>query len=96
LNSTLENIQAVRDILTRDGQDPEEFFPSCVGCSYCCRQATCLLGVKLFGAQYPCPALFWNGGKYRCKLAENFKEDLYIGCGCSSSLNSWRKEVRER
>lgn len=94
--STIKNIQSVREMLIQDGIDPERFFPFCVGCGYCCLQATCLLGVYFFGKQYPCPALHWDGKRYRCQLAEEYKDDLYIGSGCSSPLNEWRKDVRQR
>ena len=96
MSTTAENIRLVRDLLIKDGEDPEKFFPSCVGCRYCCKQATCSLGIKFYGAQYPCPALFWNGERYMCKMAKTFSDDLYIGSGCCSPLNSWRKEVKER
>ena len=97
--TTIENIQAVKELLRRDGEDPEKFFPSCVGCGYCCKQATCSLGVKLHGAKYPCPELRWIGEQYRCALVEQGQEAiidaLYIGSGCCSLLNSWRKEKRD-
>jgi hypothetical protein len=94
MNKTLTDIIELRDMLRKEGKNPEEFFPSCRGCGYCCHQATCSLGVSLFGAIHPCPALIWDGEKYRCKLANDFEDALYIGSGCCSPLNSWRKEKR--
>lgn len=96
MNETVTNITKVKNMLKKEGIDPEEFFPSCRGCGYCCYEATCSLGVNLFGTTHPCPALIWDGEKYRCKLANDFEDALYIGSGCCSSLNSWRKEVKER
>ena len=96
MNKTVADISELRDMLRKEGKNPEEFFPSCRGCGYCCHEATCSLGVNLFGSTHPCPALFWNGEMYRCRLAGNFKDALYIESGCCSPLNSWRKEVKER
>ena len=95
-NSTFKNIQAVKNSLVLEGIDPEKYFPSCVGCGHCCIESTCVLGIDLFGRHYPCLALHWDGQRYRCRLAEDFPERLYIGVGCCSPLNSWRKEVRIR
>lgn len=101
MNKTVIAIVELRNLLIKSGDDPEEFFPSCRGCGYCCHEATCSLGVSLFGSAYPCPALFWNGEMYQCKVlsswhSEDFADRLYIGSGCCSPLNSWRKEVKER
>jgi len=93
---TIDNIQSIRHILTQGGIDPEKYFPSCVGCGHCCLEATCLLGVYFFDRLYPCPALIWDGKRYRCQLAEQYGERLYIGSGCCSPLNAWRKEVKKR
>lgn len=96
MDSTVDDVQTIRILLEKEGFDPEQYFPSCVGCGYCCLQATCLLGVYFFGDRYPCSALFWNGEQYRCKLAEEYKGKLHIGSGCCFPLNEWRKEVRKR
>lgn len=96
MNETVTSIIELRDMLKKEGKNPEEFFPSCRGCGFCCHEATCSLGVSLFGTTHPCPALFWNGEMYRCRLADDFGDTLYTGSGCCSPLNSWRKEVRER
>ena len=95
-NLTIEIIESTREKLRKEGIDPEQYFPVCLGCGYCCLQATCSLGVELFGVKYPCPALIWDSTKYRCKLAEDFKDELYIGSGCCSPMNDWRKEVKKR
>ena len=68
----------------------------CVGCGYCCWESTCSLGFKFYGTTHPCPALYWNGQQYRCKLADDFANHLYISEGCSSSLNTWRRNVQQR
>lgn len=96
MNETVKSIINLRELLRKEGMDPEDYFPDCIGCGYCCIQSTCLLGVEVFGGKYPCPALFWNGKQYRCKLANGCEEILYIGSGCCSPLNSWRKDVKER
>ena len=96
MSSTIQNIQSVKNILMQDGIDPEQYFPSCVGCGFCCLQATCSLGVHFFNNRHPCLALNWNGEQYRCQLAEEYKDELYIGSGCCSPLNDWRKEVKQR
>jgi len=69
----------------------------CVGCGYCCLAARCLLSLLTFGyADRRCRALEWNGTRYVCLLAKDYGDLLYIGAGCGSSLNSWRKDVRRR
>ena len=94
--STIEAVKSIRNLLTQEEDDPEKYFPSCIGCGYCCLEATCMLGVYFFNTQYPCPALIWDFKQYRCQLAEQYGDDLYIGSGCCSPLNTWRKEVRKR
>ena len=72
-------------------------FPQCVGCGYCCLKAPCAISVDVYkGKREPCPALYWNGSMYRCGLAKLWTDELAIGAGCSSSLNTWRQDVRER
>jgi hypothetical protein len=71
-------------------------FPKCVGCGYCCWLAPCVLCRTRHGLVKRCPELFWDGSKYRCKLADNYKEELAIGCGCCSNLNTWRQDVKRR
>ena len=76
--------------------------PQCVGCGYCCIQATCFLGAQVNNAwDGRCPSLVWSepDQRYWCKLARDWPEGtamLFIGAGCCSNLNSWRKEVKER
>jgi len=98
MNSTTEDVKAVCDLLKREGLDPEQYFPSCVGCGYCCLQATCMVGMSFYGYKnaYPCPGLTWNVNRYICKLADLFKDELYIGSGCCSPKNEWRKKVSKR
>ena len=76
---------------------------NCVGCGYCCIQAPCAVALRVYGPVDECPALTWEVDRYRCKLAllpgslgENFRKELVIGTGCSSSLNDWRRDVRPR
>jgi len=75
----------------------------CNGCGYCCFTAVCVGGVMLLGkdAKTPCPLLVWleADGRHYCKAAcesKVFAERIYVGAGCCSSLNSWRKEVKCR
>lgn len=41
-------------------------------------------------------AIYKSPERYRCKLADTFTERLAIGVGCSSNLNSWRRDFQER
>jgi len=72
----------------------------CVGCGYCCIEATCTLGLLLHPAHMreQCPSLYWDEAQsmYRCKEVAEFSHSLYIGQGCCSPLNSWRTDVRRR
>jgi hypothetical protein len=49
-----------------------------------------------------CPELKWTGERYICNLCvkpvigADYKEELYIGAGCCSNLNSWRQDVKPR
>ena len=47
---------------------------------------------------HPCPGLYWDGERYRC--AHVGDKLLYymvaIGCGCCSSMNTWRGEKIQR
>lgn len=77
----------------------------CVGCGYCCKKAPCVASTRLYpGARY-CPQLIWGDdlGRYLCHLSmipgsvgEKYRQELSIGAGCSSSLNTWRQDVRQR
>ena len=73
----------------------QKFLP-CLGCGYCCKKATCMLGASLHGPQAPCPELVFKDGKYRCRQVLNADptrlaqliEGLALGEGCCSPLNS--------
>ncbi len=73
----------------------------CVGSGHCCVQAQCMGSLQLHGKRAVCPELLWDGERHRCGLmagdaAEYWRERLYEGRGCPSSLNSWRKDLRDR
>ena len=74
----------------------------CIGCGYCCISVPCDTSRRIYSnGVTQCPELEWNGERYICKLttghlSERYKEELYIGKGCCSNLNSWRKEVKPR
>lgn len=67
----------------------------CVGCGYCCETATCSLGVFYGSRSSPCDFLIFEDRRYWCRLflagAEG-SDQLYIGAGCCSSLNSKRQD----
>lgn len=71
----------------------------CVGCGYCCKKATCTLGLMRFGTQSPCRALIFKEGRYWCSLvlgelnSNPIRDELAIGAGCCSSLNSDRAHM---
>lgn len=67
----------------------------CVGCGYCCIVVPCVHSLARYGLE-DCPALQWGGNRYRCALANELAEELAIGEGCTSELNSWRRDVRCR
>ncbi len=74
-------------------------FPPCIGCGHCCFQARCGPSRRLRpDDKEECPFLYWHLKKerYWCAIAGLFEEELSIDQGCPSSLNSWRKDVRER
>jgi len=71
----------------------------CMGSGYCCVKAQCQTSLAIHGAQPLCPELGWNGTRHVCKLmllpgaeGARYREAQYAGEGCSSSLNSWRRE----
>ena len=76
-----------------------EEWSECVGCGYCCREAPCSLAQAEGITEAPCPLLEWDGTKWRCSRmlrgpdAEDWKEYLYTGEGCCSSLNSDRLKI---
>jgi len=74
----------------------------CVGCGFCCKKASCVLSVKIYGNVDVCPALVWDEGnrRYWCKacqvageLGVKYRADLSIGEGCCCSLNSDRQNI---
>lgn len=77
----------------------------CLGSGYCCKKARCTLGAYLHGPGRDCPSLVFKDGRYWCGAvldAEGERkqfliDQLHIGAGCCSSLNSDRqKMLRER
>lgn len=76
----------------------------CVGCGYCCLKAPCSAASRIFGDYVrPCPFLEWRESRYYCKLTEtnsdqkwDYRQELAIGAGCCSSLNTWRTDVKNR
>lgn len=73
-------------------------YPSCVGCGYCCLSVMCLTAIHLNGGvqKRKCPYLLWVDDKYRCKLVIDGVADVYENTGCTSDLNSWRRNVKFR
>jgi len=73
-------------------------YSKCVGCGHCCITAQCPLSIHLYNFKELCPALYWDDflKRHFCKNAKKYKNDLYIGEGCSSNLNSWRRNVKNR
>ena len=77
----------------------------CVGCGFCCIEAPCTAAVRIYGPVRKCPSLSWDSksNRYFCQLmlcpgsiGERYRKELYAGAGCSSGLNSWRLDVKER
>lgn len=77
----------------------------CVGCGYCCMKAPCVASSRLYPGVKYCPQLVWSDdlGRYLCHLSmlpgavgERYRNELSIGAGCCSSLNTWRRDVRRR
>jgi hypothetical protein len=72
----------------------------CVGCGFCCIKAMCTAGVSFYRRRVKrCPYLVWFENRYWCKLVQDglvSKHHLHIGTGCTSTLNTWRKDVKKR
>ena len=71
----------------------------CVGCGHCCKKAMCMLGVVELGrTELDCPYLYWHveDNRYYCRIYNRETWLVVFGEGCSSSLNSWRKDVKRR
>jgi hypothetical protein len=72
---------------------------SCVGCGYCCIKAMCAEGIRYYGRHYSrCPSLVWDekANRYWCQLARDGKINVLTGYGCTSNLNTWRRDVKKR
>ena len=75
---------------------------TCIGCGYCCLKAKCIAGARLYGvSDNTCEALVFDekDQRHKCKLvmfgnslSDHYKNELHIGEGCCSSMNTWRKE----
>lgn len=70
--------------------------PACVGCGYCCQQATCFVG-QAHGADVKgCKFLVHRDGRFWCQLVLDecvSKFSLAIDTGCSSLMfNTQRDE----
>jgi hypothetical protein len=91
-----QSVRATR-VLTPSGH----LFPPCLRCGYCCKKATCVVGMaeaEVRGlAPTPCPFLIRaTDDQYKCILAITRAKDLAIGAGCTSTLNSDRKALARR
>jgi hypothetical protein len=69
---------------------------ACIGCGYCCRAAPCVR--KPYTQE--CVYLSFDGKRYwceRCRLpgeeGRKHREDLSVGAGCCSPLNSDRRKM---
>ena len=82
--------------------DPDEkpLSMECVGCGWCCSVAPCPYSMTKYCVTHPCPALYWDGERYRCADVEDLRLTgcCAIGAGCSSTLfNAWRGlKIRRR
>jgi hypothetical protein len=79
----------------------EEGYLACVRSGYCCRQATCGMGVMHGAPLRGCTFLEGSSpGGYSCRLVKErpeLAESMYIGAGCSSTLmNQDRVEALHR
>lgn len=77
----------------------------CVGCGYCCMQTPCSIATRLYPGVRECPQLTWDerDQRYYCglmllsePLGSYYRQELFAGAGCCSSLNSWRQDVKRR
>lgn len=71
----------------------------CVGCGYCCLAVPCFHCAKKHGPKaIRCPDLKWDDEKkrYICLEAHTYDCSWFIGVGCPSNLNTWRKDVKFR
>lgn len=79
-----------------------ELYPGaqpCLRSGYCCKKATCMAGILHGAAPVGCSFLLGDQpGNYRCLLVERqivTPEDLAIGAGCCSPLNTDRIAARK-
>lgn len=76
----------------------------CIGCGYCCKTARCQVSFieagmnpvdpfDVIGEKPDCPYLYFDEkqDKYRCLIADKYKEELAIGEGCCSPMNTTRQ-----
>ena len=92
--TTLDSGGPVRDA-SYDGRPGGSTPPashSCVGCGYCCSKAPCSYSMRKYSVAHPCPGLYWDGERYRCDDVRSpmLCEEVAIGAGCCSQLNTWR------
>lgn len=82
-------------------------YDSCIGCGYCCLKAWCAAAQAVHGVvailrnNMVCPSLAWNGSRHICLLmtgekGDEWKKALGAGIGCSSNMNSWRREPLQK
>ena len=73
---------------TKDGHS------ACVRSGYCCKKATCVVGLRHGAPEIGCTFLRGDGpGRYSCGLIEDTlvrRITLFIGDGCCSSMNTDR------
>jgi len=78
----------------------------CVGCGYCCKKAPCIIGGCNYGTSPPCGGLVWDweAKRYWCEQVLRatsdydsiIRDELAIGDGCCSSLNTDRRKHEDR
>lgn len=74
-------------------------YDPCVGCGYCCLRLVC--HAQFEDEQGRCTQLKWSekDQRYWCLLGQvdsKFHKKMHMDEGCSSNLNTWRKEVKNR
>jgi len=77
-------------------------YDPCVGCGFCCLKLPCFAAWCQDWVKHTrCIKLDWDeeANRYWCTAAKSsnlFAKDLYIGEGCTSNLNTWRNDVKDR
>ena len=75
------------------------------GSGYCCKKALCGIGVRVHGPiPGPCPSLTFDGERHWCGEVQQAPssqkaaliDELSIGAGCCSALNSDRQTMLQR